>query len=105
MKSLVVFSHLRWDFVQRRPQHLLERLATRWRVIFIEEPVPGSVRNGLAIFDRAPGVQVWQPQVTGSAPGFHDEHLPVLQVLIADALHDHGIADYWVWIYTPMALP
>ena len=25
--DLVVFSHLRWDFVWQRPQHLLTRLA------------------------------------------------------------------------------
>ncbi|GAB2593362.1 glycosyltransferase family 1 protein [Ramlibacter solisilvae] len=104
MKSLVVFSHLRWDFVQRRPQHLLSRLARRWRVIYIEEPLAGSSRNGLEVIDVAEGVQVWRPQVTGAAPGFHDDHLPVLQKLIAEALHDKGIADYWAWMYTPMAL-
>jgi UDP-galactopyranose mutase len=37
---LVVFSHLRWDFVYQRPQHLLSRLAERRRVLFIEEPIP-----------------------------------------------------------------
>ena len=37
--ALVVFSHLGWDFVYQRPQHLLSRLANQHRVIFIEEPV------------------------------------------------------------------
>jgi glycosyltransferase involved in cell wall biosynthesis len=105
MKSLVVFSHLRWEFVQQRPQHLLSRLAGRWRVIYIEEPLPDSVRNGLAIFDAADGVQVWRPQVMGTSPGFHDDHLPVLRKLITDALAEHGVSDYWAWLYTPMALP
>ena len=27
MTHLVVFSHLRWNFVYQRPQHLLSRLA------------------------------------------------------------------------------
>lgn len=36
---VVVFSHLRWNFVFQRPQHLLSRLATRRRVVFVEEPV------------------------------------------------------------------
>ena len=38
-KTLVVFSHLRWNFVFQRPQHLLSRLAAHYRVIFIEEPI------------------------------------------------------------------
>src|SRR4051794_7813492 len=39
MKSLIVFSHLRWDFVYQRPQHLMSRLARHWRILFVEEPV------------------------------------------------------------------
>ena len=37
--TLLVFSHLRWDFVFQRPQHLLSRLAKNFRVVFVEEPV------------------------------------------------------------------
>src|SRR5690348_13635236 len=37
--TVLTFSHLRWDFVYQRPQHLLSRLARRHRVLFIEEPV------------------------------------------------------------------
>ena len=40
--AIIAFSHLRWDFVYQRPQHLLSRLAARHRVIFMEEPVPGA---------------------------------------------------------------
>ncbi len=32
------FSHLRWDFVFQRPQHLMTRFARNGRVFFIEEP-------------------------------------------------------------------
>jgi UDP-galactopyranose mutase len=105
MKTLVVFSHLRWNFVYQRPQHLLSRLAQRWRVIVIEEPVPGSEANSLEVFEPANGVQVWRPHVTGDVPGFHDDHLPVMQKLVADAMREHEVTDYWVWFYTPMALP
>jgi hypothetical protein len=37
--DLVCLSHLRWNFVFQRPQHLLTRLAQGRRVFFIEEPV------------------------------------------------------------------
>jgi glycosyltransferase involved in cell wall biosynthesis len=105
MKTLVVFSHLRWNFVYQRPQHLLSRLAQRWQVIFIEEPMLRAGQNELERFAPAPNVQVWRPHVTGDAPGFHDDHLPALQRMVADAMSEEDVSDYWVWFYTPMALP
>ncbi|MEO8653700.1 MAG: glycosyltransferase family 1 protein [Ramlibacter sp.] len=105
MKTLVVFSHLRWNFVYQRPQHLMSRLAMRWRVIFIEEPVPRSESNHLECFEPTAGVQVWRPHVTGDAPGFHDDHLPALQTMVADAMRERAVTAYWIWFYTPMALP
>ena len=36
--DLVCFSHLRWNFVYQRPQHLMSRFARVRRVVFIEEP-------------------------------------------------------------------
>ena len=105
MNSLLAFSHLRWDFLRQRPQHLLSRLARRWPVIFIEEPVPGSDRNGLVMFEPEDGVQVWRPHVAGDAPNLDDDHLPVLHKLIAAALQEQDIRDYWIWLCTPMALP
>ena len=105
MRTLVVFSHLRWNFVYQRPQHLLSRLARRWRVIFIEEPMLKAGHNDLERFDPAANVQVWRPHVTGDAPGFHDDHLPALQRMLSDAMAEEDVSDYWVWFYTPMALP
>jgi len=105
MKSLLVFSHLRWNFVFQRPQHLLSRLARRWQVIVVEEPVLKSDRNELEVFEPAPGVQIWRPHVTGEAYGFHDDNLPALKKLVTDAIREKGVSDYWIWFYTPMALP
>ena len=36
---LICFSHLRWNFVFQRPQHLMTRFAKRMAVVFWEEPV------------------------------------------------------------------
>src|SRR5215210_7644260 len=41
-RDLVVVSHLRWDLVFQRPQHLLTRCARERRVFFIEEPLFGE---------------------------------------------------------------
>lgn len=38
--SIIVFSHLRWNFVTQRPQHLISRLAETRKVLFVEEPIP-----------------------------------------------------------------
>ena len=36
---LVCFSHLRWNFVHQRPQHILTLASEQQRVVYFEEPV------------------------------------------------------------------
>jgi glycosyltransferase involved in cell wall biosynthesis len=91
--------------VLQRPQHLLTRLARRWRVVYVEEPVAGAAAQTLETFEPVSGVEVWRPHVTGDAPGFHDEHLPALRQMIGDSMRERDVADYWLWFDTPMALP
>lgn len=105
MQTLLVFSHLRWNFVYQRPQHLMSRLARRWRVVFIEEPMVGEAEPRMERLSPAEGVEVWRPHVSGSALGFHDDHISVLKRLVTDALREQKVTDYWVWFYTPMAVP
>lgn len=100
--DLVVFSHLRWDFVFQRPQHLLSRAARERRVFFIEEPIREEHASiGVAVRRSAEGVLVVQPQLP---PGTADETV-VLRRLIDALIDDHDIARYALWFYTPMALP
>jgi UDP-galactopyranose mutase len=105
MKTIVIFSHLRWNFVYQRPQHLLSRMASRWRIVFIEEPMPNAEQPGMERLAAAPGVEVWRPHVTGEHSGFHDDHIPELQRLVAESMRQEKVTDYWLWFYTPMALP
>lgn len=37
--DMLVFCHLRWGFVYQRPQHLISRMAKKYKVLFVEEPV------------------------------------------------------------------
>src|SRR3712207_896024 len=61
---LVCFSHLRWDFVWQRPQHLLSRAAKHYRVIFIEEPIfKDSVTPHISLSHRPGGVTVAVPML------------------------------------------
>ena len=105
MTTLIVFSHLRWNFVFQRPQHLLSRLATQRQVVFFEEPIGDAVEPWLEHTEPCPGVEVLSPHVGAGPGGFHDDHLPALQQLLADYLQENAIADYLVWFYTPMAFP
>ena len=103
MSTIFVFSHLRWDFVFQRPQHLLSRLAEHYQIIFIEEPVFDDRECFLAATVPAPNVTVYTPHVPVKAYGFHDDYLPYMKTLIADLVADYD--EYLVWFYTPMALP
>src|SRR4051794_10472628 len=40
--DVVCFSHLRWNFVVQRPQHLLTRCVRERRVFFFQEPLFNS---------------------------------------------------------------
>lgn len=103
--GLLVFSHLRWNFVYQRPQHLLTRLGRHYRVFYVEEPSHRPGDPSLEINETEYGVTVCRPFLPGKLPGFHDDHISHMQKLVRDLLERHGVVDYAVWFYTPMALP
>lgn len=35
--DMIVFSHLRWQFVYQRPQHIISRMAKTMKILFVEE--------------------------------------------------------------------
>jgi UDP-galactopyranose mutase len=105
VRSLIVFSHLRWGFVHRRPQHLMARLSQAYRVFFVEEPVFTAGPARLECSTRAPGLEVLVPHTPVAASGFHDDQLPLLEPLIAEFLRARDVDDCIAWFDTPMALP
>lgn len=102
---LIVFSHLRWDFVYQRPQHLLSRIAHRHRVIFIEEPVFEQGEPRLDCHNPCDNVLVVRPRTDVQAAGFHDDQLTLLKPLLGQLLEEQALEEYLAWFYTPMALP
>jgi glycosyltransferase involved in cell wall biosynthesis len=106
---LVCFSHLRWDFVFQRPQHLMTRAARSRRVFFWEEPIwsetgeTGEAEHGLRITDGRGGVTVATPVL----PAGMDETAAIqAQRRMLDRLFaEHGIDSPILWYYTPQALP
>jgi UDP-galactopyranose mutase len=105
MDSLIAFSHLRWNFVYQRPQHLMTRLAQHYRVFFFEEPFHVSGSPRLVITEPSPNISVCTPHTPFDFAGFHDQQIPALQSLIDDLITEQAIRDPIAWLYTPMALP
>ena len=98
--DLVCLSHLRWDFVYQRPQHLLSRCARDRRVIFFEEPHYGE---GLRLDVRRSeeGVLVAVPHLPEGVRGGRDEEA-LLQSLLARLFAERQVREYALWYYTPM---
>lgn len=101
--DLVCFSHLRWDFVYQRPQHLLSRCAKDRRVFFIEEPIFGNGSMRLETREAESGVHVVVPHLPD---GLRSEIAinAVMREMTRQLFTDHDIDNYIFWYYTPMAL-
>jgi UDP-galactopyranose mutase len=98
--DLVCLSHLRWDFVFQRPQHLLTRCGGHRRVFFVEEPVFGEELR-LDVSERECGVRVVVPHLPEGARSDAD----ALQRRLLESLFaEYDVQDYVLWYYTPMAV-
>jgi glycosyltransferase involved in cell wall biosynthesis len=100
---LVCFSHLRWDFVWQRPQHLLSRAAKHYRVLVVEEPIfkPGIAPH-MDISQRPQGVTVAVPMLPeGLDPA---DIILEQRELIEGLLDRQPIGPRVFWYYTPMAM-
>ena len=101
--DLICLSHLRWDFVYQRPQHLMSRFARDRRVFFVEEPVWGDGPKRLEVSERPGGVRVAVPHLPH---GLSAEEAEAAQAeLLSGLLAEQGVSDYVLWYYTPMAIP
>lgn len=105
MHTLIVFSHLRWNFVYQRPQHLLLRLARHYHVLFVEEPVFDAAGPWSEGSSPASNVRVLRVHSPVAAAGFHDDQTEIIASLLSEELEREEIDDYSVWLYTPQALP
>jgi glycosyltransferase involved in cell wall biosynthesis len=102
---LICFSHLRWDFVYQRPQHLLTRAADDYSVFYMEEPVFSDVATpSLQLEPRSEGVVVVRPLLPhgSSEVAVIEMQRELLNNLLADNLGDEE--SLTLWYYTPMAL-
>ncbi len=98
---LLCLSHLRWNFVLQRPQHLMQRFAARYDVLYVEEPIERDGPPSVTVADDG-GVTVVTPHLPA---GFAGDRDAALATLIDTVIADRGALVAVRWFYTPMMLP
>jgi UDP-galactopyranose mutase len=101
--DLVCLSHLRWNFVFQRPQHLMTRCARDRRVFFVEEPLyQGNLGRPQLQIDKSGPVTVVVPRLPDGLT--EDKRNAAQRDLLDELMELQQISNYVLWYYTPMAL-
>jgi glycosyltransferase involved in cell wall biosynthesis len=98
--KLICFSHLRWDFVYQRPQHLMSRAARSYDVVYWEEPLCEAVDDPRLHLTHKDGVTIAQPLIPH---GTDDAIQEKMQTRLLDRMIETGSGRRLFWYYTPMA--
>ena len=100
--DLICLSHLRWNFVFQRPQHLMSRYARTQRVYFFEEPEFDDVAEPQLSLKSHDGVNVVVPRLPRA---YTPEQTLLAQRAVLDQLIvSQRISSFVLWYYTPIAL-
>lgn len=99
---IICFSHLRWNFVYQRPQHLLTRMAKDAVVYYIEEPVMDTKMAHCEFDKKEENVTVVVPHLPAGIS--KEEETVALRSLLDQLLDNVDPSDIAFWYYTPMAL-
>jgi len=99
--DLVVFSHLRWEFVTQRPQHLVNRIGPGRKVLFVEEPIPSEPgdTSSYKLIKASKNITILQPKIKANNWTF--ELVPVVQ----EYLNKNGFNNCIFWFYSADFLP
>jgi len=98
--DLICFSHLPWNFVYQRPQHLLSRFAIDYRVFYIEEFTCNDTEDGYSLHESEEQVWIVKPHLKND----REDHVKARQRKILDRLFEsEGISPNILWYYTPMS--
>ena len=100
---MICLSHLRWNFVFQRPQHLMSRYAIARRVYFVEEPVYREQLTAATVSLEPHGhLLVVTPQLPASFT--EKQRLAAQRALLNQLITSERIERYVLWYYTPQAL-
>jgi glycosyltransferase involved in cell wall biosynthesis len=101
--TLLCLSHLRWEFVYQRPQHVMSRLARNYDVVFFEEPLFEEIQEPvLSVSTPAGGIEVVVPRLpTGMSEA---QIIKAQRRLIDELLALRSADELLLWYFTPMSL-
>ncbi len=103
--ALICFSHLRWDFVVQRPQHLMSRFAERYRLFFWEEAIPVHHHLPYLEFHAFAGTPIQSIRPRVPARWSPQDQARALSQLLDQMLALAGVHQPVLWFYTPMMWP
>ncbi len=104
--TLLCFSHLRWDFVFQRPQHLMTRFARAMRVVYWEEPVAIGIGEDARLDVRQPDPAINLRIVVPHLPeGLSEQAQQAALKRLLDGFVLTLQTPIVAWYYTPMMLP
>jgi UDP-galactopyranose mutase len=101
--DLICLSHLRWNFVFQRPQHLMSRYAIARRVYFVEEPIFHESATSATVTTEAHGhLIVVVPQLPARFTS--QQVIAAQRSLLTQLIAAERMERYVLWYYTPSAL-
>jgi len=100
---LLCLSHLRWNFVFQRPQHLMTRAARNYDVLFVEEPIyePSDIHD-LRIYEAEKNLRIVTPILPAGLP--QEVETASIRRMLAGLLNSQRVSHTVAWYYSPMAL-
>src|SRR5688572_8838339 len=90
--DLICLSHLRWNFVFQRPQHLMTRCARDRRVFFVEEPCYSDGITPRLQIEPSDSITVVVPQLPNGCSDA--EYVAQQRRLMAELMCGARIRDY-----------
>ncbi|WPQ65870.1 glycosyltransferase [Chitinophaga sancti] len=100
--DLICFSHLRWNFVFQRPQHLMTRFTGYMRVFYVEEYVIDTVEIPfLQVNNIDENLWIVTPHLSED---LIKEEKNIITGLIEQLMETYQITRFISWYYTPMAM-
>ena len=87
--DMIVFCHLRWDFVYQRPQHIISRMSEQYKILVVEEPIHSDGQSSYELQEINPNLTILKPKVATI--------VDIRKVLSLLNIHEIEI----VWFYSP----
>lgn len=101
-KNLICFSHLRWNFVYQRPQHIIKRLSNQFNTVYLEEPIYDAIELPHHCFTQInDSLSIVVPHLLSGSS--REDTVAQMEAMLKSILKVDDGEDFIFWYYTPMA--